>query len=166
MKRLIILCALVLSLVSCGYHLGGFKREALKEVDTFCVHMFDNRTIYPNVSVQLTSALTDTLQRDGTYRLAPEGQADVRVQGEVRSVHASSLRPNWADTYLSSEIGLTVVAFYKVVSVSTGKVLLSGVVRGEGSYFNTGNTQTARDTALSYASRRAAELIVEALTRP
>lgn len=167
MKRLILLCFSLLLVVSCGYHLGGLKRTSMQDMDTFCVDMFANNTVFPNVSMQLTTALTDNMQRDGTYRLASPASSDFTISGAVTSVNASSLRTNSSDTYLSSEIGLTVNVAYRVVNNRTGQTLYTSTVRAEGSYFNdNSNAQTARDTALSYATRRAAELIVQALTTP
>lgn len=166
MKRIFTLLLALLMLVSCGYRLGGFKRSSLRNVDTFCVNMFENNTNFPNVAVQLTSALTDNMQRDGTYRLSSREDADMTISGHVVNVQASSLRTNWADTYLSSEIGLTIVVHYVVTDNRTGKRLAGGEVKAEGSYFNSGNVQTARDSALSYAARRASELIVQALSTP
>lgn len=166
MKRLLTLCLAVL-LVSCGYHLGGIKKTAMKDLDTFCVDMFQNNTTYQNVSMQITTALADQLQRDGTYRMVSRDECDFVVSGVVTSVSATSLRTNPEDTYLSSEIGLTVHVRYTVRNTNTGKEIVSGSVSAEGSYFNeTGSVQTARDSALSYATRRAAELIVQHLTIP
>ena len=167
MKRLLLLLLLPLLVVSCGYHLGGVKKTSLKDYDTFCVNMFANHSTYPNVSMQITTALADQLQRDGTYRMASPGSCDFEIDGTVTSVSAKSLRTNAADTYLSSEIGLTVHVRYTVRDTRTGKAIFSSTARAEGSYFNqNGNVQTARDSALSYATRKAAELIVQNLTIP
>lgn len=166
MKRyLIILFTLLLA--SCGYHLGGFKSGALKKMKTYSVAMFANETTFPNVSMQLTTALTDTLQRDGTFTLASADKCDFQVTGSVRSVHETSQRTNTLDTYLSSEIGLAVYVDYKVIDRRTGKVLIQARTNASGSFFNdTGNAQTARDGALSYATRQVAEQIVNRLTLP
>ena len=43
MKR-ILTCCLALLLVSCGYHLGGLKKTAMKDLNTFCVDVFENHT--------------------------------------------------------------------------------------------------------------------------
>jgi hypothetical protein len=68
-------------------------------------------------------------------------------------------------TGISLEIGVTVSVDYKVTDNRNGEVIMHGTVNGEGSYFNTGgNTQAGRDAALSYASRKAAELIVDNLS--
>lgn len=167
MIRRLFTILLAISLVSCGYRLGGLKKTALQGVDTFCITMFANNTLYPNVAMQVTTALADQLQRDGTYHLASPEKSDVEVRGVVTSVTSKSLRTNSSDTYVSSEIGLTVHVTYQIVERSTGKVLVNGTTRAEGSYFNNiGNVQTAWDNALSYASRRVAELIVQNLSIP
>lgn len=167
MMRLLSLCLALLALASCGYHLGGLKKISMQDMNTFCVDVFANHTPYRNVSMQITTALADQLQRDGTYRLVSRSECDFVVSGTVSSVSASSLRPNPDDTYLSSEIGLTVYVSYVVRDAHTGKEIVRSSVSAEGSYFNdTGSVETARDSALSYATRRAAELIVQHLTTP
>ena len=161
-----LLVAMVLS--CCGYHLGGLRSGAMQNVQTFCVDMFENKTTHALVSMQMTTALVDTLQRDGTFRLASRSEADVRIEGSVTNVAASSLITNPDDSYISTEIGLRVIVAYKVIDCRTNKVLTSGTVSEEGSFFNdnTGNIQTAREAALSYATRKAAESIVNRLTIP
>lgn len=166
MKRLFVFCLALLT-ASCGYHLGGFKRASMQNLETFCINMFENHSVYSNISMQVTTALADQMQRDGTYRMASRDECDFVVSGVVTSVSASGLRTNAGDTYVSSEIGLTVHVSYSVRDTRSGKTVASGNVSAEGSYFNkTGNVQTARDSALSYAARKAAEIIVQNLTMP
>lgn len=140
----------------------------MKHLNTYCVEMFANKTLYPNVAMQITTAVGDGLQRDGTYRLASPEKCDFRVTGVVTSVQASGLLTNAGDTYLSSEIGLRVYVTCTVINNRTGKIIYSRQVSATGSFFNddTGNVQTARESALSYATRQAAELIVQSLTLP
>lgn len=160
-------CCLALLLVSCGYHLGGLKSRHLEGMNTFCVDMFANHTVYADVSMQMTTALADQLERDGSFRMASRSNADFRVEGEVTSVRAASLRPNAENTYLSAEIDLRIYVKFRVISSTSGKLLMSGEVSADAGYFNdAGNVQTARASALSYATRRAAEMIVQYMTMP
>ncbi len=160
------LCALAL-LPGCGYHLGGLRCNELKNMDTFCVNMFSNHTTQPNVAMQMTTALTNALQRDGSFRLASPSECDFKVSGAVRRIGRASLSADPEDTYISSEIGLTVFVSYVVTDSRTNKVLLRGETTAEGSYFNNeGNAQTSRAAALSYATRKAADNIVYHLTIP
>ena len=159
------LCALLPA--SCGYHLGGTVRADMEGMKTYSVSMFENHTVYPNVAMQVTSAIGNALQGDGAFEVAPASAADFTVSGTVKSVELERKLVDWRDSYLSLEVGVYVIVDYTVTDNRSGKVLSSGELRGEGSYFNTGgNTQTGRDAALSYASRQAAESLVETLTIP
>lgn len=160
-------CMLPLFTASCGYQLGGLVNGDMKDMKTFDVTMFENQTNYPLVAMQMTTALADALQSDGTFRMVAPSQSDFSVSGKVTSVSASSLTTNPDDTYLSLEIGLTVHVQYTITNRKTGKVIKTGTVSGQGSYFNTsGNAQSARESALSYATRLAADELVGVLTLP
>ncbi len=170
MKKISLIAMSLLALLpgSCGYNVGGLRNAAMKDVQTICVDMFENRTTQSMVSMQLTTALADAIQRDGTFRLASPSASDVRIEGIVKNITSSSLITNPDDSYLSSEIGLRVFVEYKVIDCRTNKVIDTGTVDEEGSFFNddTGNIQSARDAALSYATRKAATSIVNRLTIP
>ncbi|MBQ4593896.1 MAG: hypothetical protein IJA81_04650 [Akkermansia sp.] len=169
MKRIFTLlaCALPLVTTSCGYKLGGLVNGDMEGMKTFDITMFENQTNYPHVAMQVTTALADALQSDGTFRMVSPSKSDFTVSGKVTSVQASSMTTNPDDSYLSLEIGLEVHVSYSITDRKTGKVVKSGEVNGEGSYFNTpGNVQAAREAALSYAARLAARELVDELTLP
>lgn len=169
MKRILqlSLCALPLVLSSCGYQLGGLVNKSLEGKKTFNITMFDNHTTFPNVAVQVTTALGNAMQTDGTFTMAPSSEADFSVSGAVTSVHYNRLLVDSADSYLSLEIGVVVSANYVVTDNKTGEVLKRGSVSESGSYFNEqGNTLAGRDAALSYAARKAATAVVDQLTTP
>lgn len=150
---------------ACGYHLGGIKPGNMKNMNTFCVEVFENNSTQPNVGMLMTTAVGNNLQSDGTYRMAPRSDADFIVKGTVSHISRTSYRTNTDDTYVSSEIGLTVHVDYQIIDRKTGNILSKGKTRGTGSYFNQGvNTVSAMDTALSYATRRAADNITLSLT--
>lgn len=169
MKTIRVICMglFAIALSACGYHLGGIKPSYMKNMNTFAVEMFQNNTVQPNVGMLMTTAMTDTLQSDGTYRMATRDKADFILKGTVTQIERESLRTNPYDTYVSSEIGLRVHVLYEIVNNKTGKVVQQKEVSGIGSYFNQGvNTVSAMDTALSYATRLVAENITLNLTAP
>lgn len=153
-----------LLLPSCGYHLGGYKPEKLKDMHTFSVDMMENNSLEPRAGVLLTSALTDSLQRDGTYRLSARGKSDFRIEGEIATVTYGSLRTNKEDTYISDEISMNVTVKYRVVDNAVGKELLANTLTVSSNFYNQGNVQTARMNAMSYAAMLAAQRITDALT--
>lgn len=149
------------------YHMGGLKPAGMAEMDTFCVQMFENHSTQPEAGTMLTTALTDSMQRDGTYRLVSSSQADFIISGEVTHISRESLLTNSRDTYLSREVGINVHVRYVVRNGHSGATVAERHVVGQGSYFSdTGNVQSAVSSALSAATRRAAENITDDLTTP
>lgn len=171
MKRLVAMplaaVALLFSACSSLYHMGGLKPATMQELNTFSVEMFDNHSTQPTAGMLLTTAVTDSLQRDGTYRLASSSQADFSISGEITHLSRESLLTDPDDTYLSREVGVTMHVRYTVRNNRTGAVIMQREATGPGSYFtDTGNQQSAVDSALSYAARNAAEDITNDLTTP
>ena len=169
MKKILTYSAVLLPLLlgSCGYTLGGFVRADMKDMKTFSVNMFANKTLYPNVAMQMTTAVGVAMQKDGTFEMASSGSADFSVSGAVTGVEYERLLVDWRDSYQSLEVGVKVSVSYTITDNRNGKVVTSGELEGEGSYFNTrGNPQVGRDAALSYATRRAAAQLVDRLTAP
>ncbi len=165
-KKFLALASVVALVMSgCGYKLGGLKPGYMKDMNTFCVEMFENNSIYPNAGMLMTTALGNALQSDGAYRIAPRNEADFIVKGVVTRVHKTSLLTDTEDTYISRSIGLEVSVDYQIVDRKTGKIIRASEATGSGSYYNQiGNTMSAQDTALSYATRRAADSVALNLT--
>ncbi len=167
-QSLLGLCLLpIVALSGCGYHLGGLRADVLKDKETFCINMFSNHSTQPMAAMLMTNALADALQRDGSFRMAAPANCDFRIDGAVTSIGQRSYSTSPNDSYVSSELGLTINVVYRVVDAATGKELMTGSTQASGSYFNTvGNVQSGRDAALSYAARQAADNIVDKLTIP
>ena len=162
-------CALAVAVAasSCGYRAGGYQPAALRGKKSASVEVFSNHTIQPMLSSQTTAAVCDLLQRDGTYTLASPQKADIIIRGSIVDITRSSLRTNPYDSYLSSEVQLTVKVRYQIIDRKSGKVLLKGRVSGQGGNLSTtGNVQGAVDNALNSAAIRAAEALVTNLTMP
>ncbi len=170
-RNIILLIASCLSAlmvtVSCGYRAGGYQPSALRGKKSASVEVFTNYTIQPMLSSQTTAAVCDLLQRDGTYTLVSPQKADIIIRGSIVDITRSSLRTNPYDSYLSSEVQLTVKVSYQIIDRKSGRVLMNGQVSGRGSNLSTtGNVQGAVDNALNSAAIRAAEALVTNLTMP
>ena len=158
--RALAAAAAVATLASCGYHLGGMKAPAMENMNTFCVEMFANETEHPNAGVLMTTAMANTLQSDGTFRMAPRKEADFVVKGNVCKIERDSMITNTEDTYISTQIGVRVEVEYQIVDMKNGRVLLSARESEEGNFFNeVGNKESAFEAAVSYATRRIADEI-------
>ena len=137
------------------------KPANMDDMHTFCVEMFENNTVQPSVGVYMTTAVTNALQSDGTYRLAPRGDADFIVKGKVTHITRDSLTTSTKDSYISTQIGVTVHVQYELVNRKTGAVLSKGNASQMASYFNQdGSTITAMESAMYYATTRVADDIV------
>jgi len=159
-SSLMVAVILSMSTLSCGYRLGGLKSEKLRHVDTYSLRMFENNSLEPLASILVNNAISETLQRDGAYKLASSALADCYITGNVISVNYISLRPDPLDTYISSEIGVELSISYKIIETKTGNVLMESEISKEASYFNNvGNVQSSRENALSYAARKIANRI-------
>lgn len=154
----------VATLASCGYHLGGMKAPAMENMNTFCVDVFANETVHPNAGMLMTTAMANTLQSDGTFRMAPRKDADFVVKGSVRKIERESMITNTEDTYISTQIGVRVEVDYQIVDMKSGRVLISARESEDGNFFNeVGNTESALEAAISYATRRIADEISTSL---
>lgn len=164
--RILITAAAALVLSSCGYHLGGMKPAGMKDMNTFCVEVFGNETLYPNAGMLMTTAMANALQSDGTYRMASRKDADFIVKGTVTRASRVSQITDSDDTYVSLKLGLTVSVNYKVIERKTGKELYDSTLMETTSFFNqVGSTESAVESALSYATRRLAdEITIELVT--
>lgn len=163
--RIVLLLSGVLSLgalsSSCShYSLGAQKPEALKNINTLNVAVFENNTFYPRAEVLLTSSVAEEISSNGTFRLASKGKCDATVRGSVTSVTLDQARAQTYNTYRSAQGTMTVNVAYEVVSGDNGAVLSKGTVRESSNYFTSGNEQSAKWDAYSYAARLAAQRMV------
>lgn len=158
MKKVGLVLSSLLCLSSCGYHLHGLKAAKMEHLDTFSVRMFENNSLEIQAGILVTNAVTDMVQRDGTYKLVSPGEADFRIEGTILNVFYESLQINSSNTYVSTELDLVLLVEYRIVETKTNKILRRRTVRKDASFYNEiTNTQTARDNALSYAARKLAE---------
>ena len=157
-----LLLAPFLLLASCvGYQLGGVKPASLAKVQTIAVPMFSNATQHPRAEALATSAATNAIVQDGTYRIARSDQADAVLEGNLREIKYSVIRGNRLDTLRPEELANTVIIDWKLLDArDRTKVLASGTSRGVSQLFVSENLQTARNNALPEALERAGEAMV------
>jgi Lipopolysaccharide-assembly len=162
--RLLLACSLVLT--SCvGYHIGPDKPSALREVHHIAVPMFKNDTLHPRAEVIATSAATDALLQDGTYRITSIDKADAILEGTVSTINYSQLRASRKDTLRPEELENIVTIRWRLRDARNPlKNLASGSSKGNSRFFVDSNLQTSRNNALPDALERASEAMVSTLT--
>ncbi len=149
---------------SCGYHIGGLKPVALKNVQSISVGVFTNNSLEPRAGALVSSAIAEAIQTEGTYALVSSKKADVRMEGSVSSIEFMQLRSSYQDTYRSMEVGLKLSVNYRIIDNKKNVVLWTSSATSVSSLFNIGNQQSAKMNALSYAARLVAHDICGAVS--
>lgn len=162
----VLICLVVPFLASCaGYRLGGVKPDALAGVARIAVPMFENGTLHPRAEVLATSAVTDALSTDGTYRLSRRDDADAVLEGKVSEIGYSTIRGSRLDTLLPEELANQVTIQWTLRDArNPTKILAQGKSAGKSQLFVSANLQTARNNALPEAMERAAEQLVSRIS--
>lgn len=157
--------AAVFALASCtGYQLGGVKPTSLAHVKNIAVPMFENDTQHPRAGAMATSAVTNTLVQDGTYRITTLDQADALLEGSLKSIDYSQIRGTRVDSLFPEELANTVTLEWQLRDArDPTKILAQGASQGTSQLFVSANLQTARNNALPEALERASEALVSTL---
>ncbi len=112
-----------------GYRLGPTNGMAPGS-QSIQVSLFQNRTIEPRVSEAVASALRKNLQRDGTFTLNTEGDADILISGVITDYGRRPLTYQRRDVLSARDFRVTMTAKVKAVERLAGKVLLDREVTG------------------------------------
>jgi hypothetical protein len=161
---------LTLLLAGCaGYHVGGLKPSALRDVRSVSVTNFQNKTLEPRMEVLFANALIKQLQIEGTYPVTREEQADAVITGTLERIDRSPARGLRSDFFQSTEFDLNVLLTVKVTERTSGKVLLSRQIKGSSSFFVsstspvTGDVNKDERQAIPMAAEDAAQKLVSYL---
>lgn len=160
------LAILPIALASCaGYGLGGAKPPSLANVRSIAVPMFGNSTLEPRAEALATTAVTNALVQDGTYKLADRGSADAVLEGNLRGIKYSPLRSSRLDSLLAEELTNEVTIDWVLRDAKDPtKLLASGSSVGHSNFFVDSNLQTARRNAMPDAFGRAGINLVSRLS--
>jgi hypothetical protein len=112
-----------------GYHLGPVNgvEAGAKTVE---VQPFNNQTLQPRFGDDMTQALREKFQSDGTYRLTTSSPGDMVVSGVIRDYQREGLGYLNADASTPQNFRVGVVVHVTVRDRATGKVILDRDVKG------------------------------------
>jgi hypothetical protein len=154
-----LLCA---ALTGCaGYQIGPIKPKPMSEVKTIAVQTFKNDTLEPRIEVLMANAVIKQIQRDGTYKIARENEADAILEGLVEEIERNPQRSVRGNVLLTREYDLVLRVRYRVIDRVTGKELESRNVQGKTSFFVSGSNAVAAD--VNQDERQALPLAAEDL---
>ena len=122
--------ALALLVAGCaGYSLGptnGMVAGA-KSVE---VSPFINQTMQPRLTDAVTSQMRKEIQKDGTYHLCSNGEADIIVSGTLTTYQRIEVTLNANDILTVNDYRLSLTAHVVARERGTGKTILDQPVTG------------------------------------
>ncbi len=163
--RLIPVLSLALLLGSCvGYRRGGARPSHLQAVTTLSVAVVRNDTQMPRAAAHATNSIIEALTMDGTYRLSTVDRADARLETVLHTIKYRQARATRTDTLRSEELEMVVTLVWVLRDADNPTTALDeGQSSGASRFFVDPNLQTARQTALADALKRASEAVVSRL---
>ena len=139
-----------------GYQLGP-TNGMVAGSRSIRINLFRNDTYEPRLSEPIATSLRRWIQRDGTYRLATGGEADIVVDGVITDFNRSGISFQPSDILTVRDYELSAVANFTAVERATGKVLVQSTVFGR--------TTIRSGPDLASAERQASPLIAEDIAR-
>jgi hypothetical protein len=103
----------------CGYTLGPTNGLTAGDKKVR-ITPFLNHTLEPRLGDELTTALRRNIQRDGTYRLATHGDADIIVTGTISKYDRHELNFEPHDVLIAKDFRVNMEAKITARNVSTG----------------------------------------------
>ena len=160
--RLVLLpCAVGVLASGClGYHLGPAKPAYLKDVHTVAVPVFRNNTLIPGLEGVVTDTVIAQIQQDGTYQVASGDSADVVLACTIEKVQRTPDRSVTGNVLLTSEFDLDLGVRYVLSERATGKILDSGRLDGQTSFFVGNDVQQDQRQAIPLAAQQLAVRLV------
>lgn len=146
-----------------GYHIGPVTKTSFHSI---AVPMFRNDTLIPQLEAQISNAVIQRLQQDGSLQIEPRSRADVVLHGTVERYDRIALRSLRTDTGVPREFRISITVRVEATDRRTGEtVLKSTEVEGTSDVFIGEDQQSAEYQALPLVAddiaKRVAGLIVE-----
>ncbi|MBK1828353.1 LPS assembly lipoprotein LptE [Haloferula rosea] len=164
MTRILTFLACVAICSCAGYQIDGAKPAVLKDVRTIAVPMFENHSLHPRAESIATSAATEAIVEDGTYRVGSVGDADAILEGTIHQIQYTQLRSARLDTLRPEELSNTVTLNWVLRDgADPSTILARGTSIGTSRFFVDSNLQTSRNNALPDALQRACDGMISRL---
>lgn len=149
--------ATLVALLLCGCY--SFRGQVAGDIRTLAIPTFSNESSEFGLSETVTDELIRGFQRDGTLRVAPEGQADAILVGTLIDVRDEpyTARSGTATTDITvDEYRFSMVCRMELVQRSTGETKWSQNFQAW-SIYPYGGDLSNRDTAVTEATAKLVE---------
>jgi hypothetical protein len=123
-------CLAALVLAGCGgYHLGPVNGQTAG-ARTVQIQPFNNQTLQPRLNDDLTQALREQFQKDGTFSLATSNPGDLEISGVIRNYNREGLGYLNADSSTTQNYRVAAIVHVIVRDRASGKIVLDRDVKG------------------------------------
>jgi len=145
-----------------GYRLGSMLPPDIK---TVYVPTFINQTTEPQIELQATRSAVEEIQRDGSLKIAPEGQADAILQVKLNGYRLTPLAYEAQRKTAATEYRLTLYASIVLTRRRDNKVIAENPrCYGESTFPVVGDLSSSKRTGLPKAAADLAHDIVQKVT--
>jgi hypothetical protein len=146
-----------------GYHIGPVTKTSFHSI---AVPMFRNETLVPQLEAQISNAIIQRLQQDGSLQIESRSRADVVLSGTVERYDRIALRSLRTDTGVPREFRISITIRVEARDRRTGETVLKPTeVEGTSDVFIGEDQQSAEYQALPLVAddiaKRVAGLLVE-----
>ena len=150
---------LLLVASGCGYRVGTLLPPS---VQTIHVPLFTNATDEPRLEVEVTNAVIQRIQEDGTLRIADPDVADIVVEGKIISFRRDPLRYERDNPAATEEYRLRIAVQMTVRDRRSDTVISShSWVEGDADFEVAGDLKTAERRVVPLAAEDLAHDVVE-----
>jgi hypothetical protein len=143
-----------------GYKLGNTLPPGIK---TVYVPMFINKTDEPMVETEVTRAVLQELQKDGSLEVVGEDYANSILEVSLVKITFKPLSFQQSERMTAKEYRLYLTADVLFKRAKTSEILSKRQVVGEATFFPAGDLASAKRLALPAVSKDLAHRIVEAV---
>jgi hypothetical protein len=144
----------LLLLTSCGYHIGSIAHPQIK---TIAIAPVKNETYIPNAAEYMRQALSESFQKDGSWKVKEMNEADCIMYARVLDIkitatNITSNQSNTSITYMTSLFSMTMNLEFTVIIPGRSKPLIATTqVSDTTQYQVPADMYTAQQSALQQA---------------
>lgn len=163
----IVLLFSLLFLTSCGYHVGSIAHPQIK---TIAIAPVKNETYIPNAAECMRQALSESFQKDGSWKVKGMNEADCIMYARVLDIKISATnitanKSNSSITYMTSLFSMAITLEFTVIIPGRSKPLIATTQVSDSTQYQVpADIYTAQQSALQQACYMVATRAVSAST--
>ncbi len=142
-----LIALIAFALTGCaGYKIGPIQPKMMAGIKTIAVPAFKTDLLQPRIEVMLANTVIRQIQRDGTYKVVDEKDADATLECKLESLDRRPQRGTVGNQFLTAEYSLNMRVSYKLTK-HNGDVIDTRSVTGTTYFFATGENRVTSDVA-------------------